>query len=144
MVELVEIQTLMCMRSVGEIVSFKTPLSTCRMIRLPFVVDFNNVSTVGLESSSVAKALAGLRANEARYYMTKYKHEFTVVSADKSQETLDCARACRCLRSRCRSPSRIGIREAFNISAPLIGVAQLRSRGLSFFPRRVFSNLRVC
>ena len=28
-------------------------------------VDFTNVSTIGLESSSVAAALAGLRANEA-------------------------------------------------------------------------------
>jgi hypothetical protein len=31
------------------------------------VVDFDNVSTTGLESSPVAPALAGLRANEARY-----------------------------------------------------------------------------
>ena len=42
------------------------------------VVDFEDVSTVGLESSPVAAALAGLRANEARYFMNKYKHEFTV------------------------------------------------------------------
>lgn len=53
------------------------------------IVDFKNVSTVGLESSPVAEALAGLRANEARYFMTKYKHEFTVVPASESQETLD-------------------------------------------------------
>jgi len=53
------------------------------------VVDFNNVSTVGLETSPVAEALAGLRANEARYFMNKYKHEFTVVPASESQETLD-------------------------------------------------------
>jgi hypothetical protein len=33
---------------------------------LPYIVDFENVSTVGLESSPVAEALAGLRANEAR------------------------------------------------------------------------------
>jgi hypothetical protein len=59
------------------------------MIKLSYVVDFHTVSTVGLESSPVAKALADLRANEARYYMTKYKHEFTVISADKSQEILD-------------------------------------------------------
>ncbi len=52
-------------------------------------VDFNNVSSVGLESSPVAEALAGLRANEARYFMSKYKHEFTVIPADESQETLD-------------------------------------------------------
>jgi hypothetical protein len=31
-----------------------------------YAVDFNAVSTVGLESSPVAAALAGLRANEAR------------------------------------------------------------------------------
>ena len=47
------------------------------------------MSTVGLESSPVAEALAGLRANEARYFMNKYKHEFTVVPADESQETID-------------------------------------------------------
>ncbi len=52
-------------------------------------VDFEHVSTVGLESSPVAESLAGLRANEARYYMNKYKHEFTVVPAAESQDTLD-------------------------------------------------------
>jgi hypothetical protein len=56
---------------------------------MSYIVDFNNVSTVGLESSPVVEALAGLRANEARYFMNKYKHEFTVVSASESQETLD-------------------------------------------------------
>lgn len=52
------------------------------------VVDFVNVSTAGLESSPVADALAGLRANEARYFMNKYKHAFTVVPASESAETL--------------------------------------------------------
>lgn len=52
-------------------------------------VDFKNVSTVGLESSPVAEALAGMRANEARYFMNKYQHEFTTVTAAESQETLD-------------------------------------------------------
>ncbi|MFL0266878.1 phage tail protein [Candidatus Clostridium radicumherbarum] len=56
---------------------------------MSYIVDFKNVSTVGLESSPVAEALAGLRANEARYYMNKYKHEFTVVPASESKETLD-------------------------------------------------------
>ena len=56
---------------------------------MSYIVDFNHVSTVGLESSPVVDALAGLRANEARYYMNKYKHEFTVVPASESQETLD-------------------------------------------------------
>lgn len=53
------------------------------------VVDFKNVSKVGLEASSVADALAGLRANEARCFMNKYKHEFTVVPAGESLETLE-------------------------------------------------------
>ncbi|MBI0579900.1 phage tail protein [Neobacillus cucumis] len=56
---------------------------------MSYVVDFKNVSTIGLESSPVADALAGLRANEARYFMNKYKHEFTVVPASESGETLD-------------------------------------------------------
>jgi hypothetical protein len=45
---------------------------------IPHTVDFKNVSTVGLESLPVAEALAGLRANEARYYKNKYDHDFTV------------------------------------------------------------------
>lgn len=53
------------------------------------VVDSENVSVVGLETSPVAVALAGLRANEARYFMNKYKHEFTVAAASESQDTLD-------------------------------------------------------
>ena len=56
---------------------------------MPYIVDFNNVVTVGLESSPVKEALANLRANEARYFMNKYKHEFTVVPAGESRETLD-------------------------------------------------------
>ena len=45
---------------------------------MSYVVDYENVSTVGLKTSPVAAALAGLRANEARYFMNKYKHAFTV------------------------------------------------------------------
>jgi len=56
---------------------------------MPYVVDFQIVSSAGLESSPVAGALAGLRANEARYFMNKYKHSFTVVPSSESQETLD-------------------------------------------------------
>jgi hypothetical protein len=48
---------------------------------MPYTVDFNTVSTVGLESSPVAAALAGLRANEARYFKNKYGHVFTVEPA---------------------------------------------------------------
>jgi hypothetical protein len=57
--------------------------------RVPYIVDFENVSTVGLESSPVAKALAGLRANEARYYKNKYGHVYTVSPAGDAPETLD-------------------------------------------------------
>jgi len=53
------------------------------------VVDFENVSAAGLESSPVAGALAGLRANEARYFKNKYNHEFAVVPASESRDTLD-------------------------------------------------------
>ena len=56
---------------------------------MSYIVDFRNVSTTGLESSPVAEALSGLRANEARYLMNKYQHEFTVVPATESQETME-------------------------------------------------------
>ena len=56
---------------------------------MPYVVDFEKVSTVGLDSSPVAAALAGLRANEARYYKNKYDHVFTVTPASEGPDTLD-------------------------------------------------------
>ena len=56
---------------------------------MPYTVDFNTVSTVGLESSPVAEALAGLRANEARYFKNKYDHDFTVEPASKAKKTID-------------------------------------------------------
>ncbi|UOO37427.1 phage tail protein [Oscillospiraceae bacterium CM] len=56
---------------------------------MSYIVDFNTVSTIGLASSPVAAALAGLRANEARYLMNKFKHAFTVEPADESQATID-------------------------------------------------------
>ncbi|MFQ3544153.1 phage tail protein [Halobacillus rhizosphaerae] len=52
-------------------------------------VDFKQVSEVGLESSPVSTELAGLRAHEARYFMNKYNHEFTIVPASESQETIE-------------------------------------------------------
>ena len=52
---------------------------------MTYTVDFTNVSTVGLESSPVAPALAGLRANEARYFKNKYGHDFTVKPAAKAK-----------------------------------------------------------
>jgi hypothetical protein len=56
---------------------------------MAYIVDFENVSTTGLESSPVAAALAGLRANEARYFKNKYGHDFTVEPAGTAKETVD-------------------------------------------------------
>ncbi|MEV4639322.1 phage tail protein [Actinoplanes sp. NPDC049548] len=56
---------------------------------MSYAVDFNTVSTVGLESSPVADALAGLRANEARYFKNKYGHVFTVEPASEAKEIID-------------------------------------------------------
>jgi hypothetical protein len=56
---------------------------------MSYQVDFSEVSTVGLESSPVAPALAGLRANEARYFKNKYDHVFTVEPAAKAKKTID-------------------------------------------------------
>ena len=55
---------------------------------MSYVVDFEDVSTVGLESSPVAEALAGLRANEARYFKNKYDHTFTVEPASTAKDTV--------------------------------------------------------
>ena len=48
---------------------------------MTYVVDFVNVSTVGLESSPFAETLAGLRANEARYFKNKYDAVFATEPA---------------------------------------------------------------
>jgi hypothetical protein len=52
-------------------------------------VDFTNVSTVGLESSPFAEALAGVRANEARYFKNKYGIDFTVRPAKDAEDTIE-------------------------------------------------------
>lgn len=56
---------------------------------MPYTVDFDTVSTVGLESSPAADALAGLRANEARYFRNKYGHVFTVEPASEAEPTIE-------------------------------------------------------
>jgi hypothetical protein len=58
-------------------------------VLVPHVVDFTDVSTEGLESSPFAAALAGLRANEARYFSNKYKHEFVVEPADEAAAAIE-------------------------------------------------------
>ena len=54
-----------------------------------YTVDFTDVSTVGLESSPVAEALAGLRANEARYFKNKYDHVFVVEPARAAKDAVE-------------------------------------------------------
>ena len=54
---------------------------------MAYRVDFVNISAVGLESSPVVDALAGLRANEARYFKNKHGHDFTTEPAGKAKKT---------------------------------------------------------
>lgn len=56
---------------------------------MSYLVDFKNVSEKGLETSPFASALAGLRANEARYFQNKYKSEFITTPISESKETFD-------------------------------------------------------
>ena len=53
------------------------------------IIDFENFSLAGLESLPVSKLLAGLRANESRYFKNKYNHDFTVSPASESKDALD-------------------------------------------------------
>ena len=55
---------------------------------MTYEVDFKDVSTVGLESSPVVDALAGLRANEARYFKNKFDHTFVTEPASKAKTTI--------------------------------------------------------
>ncbi|MBV9252254.1 MAG: hypothetical protein JO227_23785 [Acetobacteraceae bacterium] len=52
-------------------------------------MDFTAPSTIGLESSPVAAALAGLRANEARYFKNKYDRDFVVEPASNAKTVID-------------------------------------------------------
>jgi len=49
-------------------------------------IDFVNASLSGVESSPYAEALAGLRANEARYFSNKYGHDFVTSPAAKAKK----------------------------------------------------------
>ena len=53
------------------------------------LVDFVNVSTDGFETSPVVDALAGLRANEARYFKNKYDIDFITKPAADAPELVD-------------------------------------------------------
>jgi hypothetical protein len=56
---------------------------------MPTPVDFVTVSTAGLESSPHAETLAGLRANEARYFKNKYDIDFATDPASAHPEIID-------------------------------------------------------
>lgn len=56
---------------------------------MAYDVDFTEVRAVGLESSPVAEALAGLRANEARYFQNKYGHTFSTEPADEAADVVN-------------------------------------------------------
>jgi len=56
---------------------------------MSYIVDFATVSTIGLETSPVADTLAGLRANEARYFKNKYDHTFTTEPAADAKAIVD-------------------------------------------------------
>jgi len=52
------------------------------------IIDFKEVSTRGLTSSPYAETLAGLRANEARYFKNKYDLDFSTKPADKAKKLI--------------------------------------------------------
>lgn len=56
---------------------------------MSYKVDFVNVSKQGLESSPYVNQLAGLRANEARYFHNKYKAEFVVRPAAEAADLIE-------------------------------------------------------
>ncbi|ARD98660.1 hypothetical protein LL275_1030 [Lactococcus lactis subsp. lactis] len=53
---------------------------------MAYKVNFKDVKTVGLETSPVADSLAGLRANEARYFWNKYKFEYLTYPAHEKAD----------------------------------------------------------
>jgi hypothetical protein len=83
--QLDELRDLLCLASAA----LRDMLSLAQECTMSYKVDFDTVSTVGLESSPVAPALAGLRANEARYFKNKYNIDFTVEPASAAQKTID-------------------------------------------------------
>ena len=56
---------------------------------MEYLVNFKEVSTVGLESSPFATQLAGVRANEARYFKNKYDADFVVHPASETRQLVE-------------------------------------------------------
>src|SRR3954452_9910798 len=73
----------------ASVVSSTADVTAAQGGAMPYAVDFKEVSTVGVESSPHAAALAGLRANEARYFKNKYDHGFTVEPAQDARATIE-------------------------------------------------------
>ena len=55
---------------------------------MSYTVNFKEVETTGIEASIAADVLAGLRANEARYFWNKYKQEYVVYTPNEKPEIL--------------------------------------------------------
>src|SRR3954453_6890608 len=73
----------------ASIVSSTADVTTAPGGVMPCAVDFTEVSTVALASPPHPAGLAGLRANEARYFKNKYDHEFTVEPAEDAAATVE-------------------------------------------------------
>jgi len=52
------------------------------------IIDFKDVSTNGLTASPYAEALAGLRANEARYFKNHYDLDFATLPAKEAKDLI--------------------------------------------------------
>lgn len=55
---------------------------------MSYIVNFKEIETNLLEESTVKDVLAGLRANEARYFWTKYKLNYEVFTPEEKPEIL--------------------------------------------------------
>lgn len=53
-----------------------------------YKVNFKDIETTGFETSPCAVSLAGLRANEARYFWNKYKFEYITYPASEKQKEI--------------------------------------------------------
>lgn len=55
---------------------------------MSYIVNFKEIETTLLEESPVKDVLAGLRANEARYFFNKYKINYEVFTTEEKPEIL--------------------------------------------------------
>jgi hypothetical protein len=109
---------------------------------MPYAVDFKNVSTVGLESSPVAAAVAGLRAHEARYFKNKYDHVFTVEPASNAKTTIDWVHRILKEERDIVISSRPLEATAFQVAVPTSPSKTITDRGTSRCPRHAAQRSR--